>query len=99
MISIYGTFGPACADAEMMTEMFRKGMTGMRLNLSHTSLEESAETLAAFHTAAKAAGVVPELLIDMQGEKRKYSVEYVLRVFGPLTWGWFESLRKLLWGS
>lgn len=74
MISIYGTFGPACADAEMMTEMFRKGMTGMRLNLSHTSLEESTETLAAFHTAAKAAGVVPELLIDMQGPELRVGV-------------------------
>ena len=28
-------------------------------------------------------------------QKRKNSVEYVLRVFGPLTWGWFEFLRKL----
>ena len=74
MISIYGTFGPACADAEIMTEMFRKGMTGMRLNLSHTSLEESAETLAAYHAAAKAAGVVPELLIDMQGPELRIGV-------------------------
>jgi len=67
MISIYGTFGPACAEKETLTQMFHAGMTGMRLNLSHTSLAESADRIAAFRAAAEAAGVVPELLIDMQG--------------------------------
>ena len=67
MISIYGTFGPACAEKETLTQLFHAGMTGMRLNLSHTSLAESADRIAAFRAAAEAAGVVPELLIDMQG--------------------------------
>ena len=67
MISIYGTFGPACGDREILQQMFAAGMTGMRLNLSHTSLEESADRIAAYGAAAEAAGVTPELLIDMQG--------------------------------
>ena len=67
MISIYGTFGPACADSGTMEQMFHAGMTGMRLNLSHTGLEQSAALIQAFHTAAAASGVRPELLIDMQG--------------------------------
>ena len=67
MISIYGTFGPACGDRETLQQMFAAGMTGMRLNLSHTSLEESADRIAAFRAAAEAVGIVPELLIDMQG--------------------------------
>lgn len=67
MISIYGTFGPACGELDTLTAMFRVGMTGMRLNLSHTSLSDSADKIDAFHAAAHAAGVVPELLIDMQG--------------------------------
>ena len=67
MISIYGTFGPACAEKETLTQMFAAGMTGMRLNLSHTSLDDSAERIAAFREAAADVGVVPELLIDMQG--------------------------------
>lgn len=67
MISIYGTFGPACGELDTLTAMFRTGMTGMRLNLSHTSLLDSADKIEAFHTAAAAAGVTPELLIDMQG--------------------------------
>ena len=32
MINIYGTIGPACANPEILQEMFREGMTGMRLN-------------------------------------------------------------------
>lgn len=67
MISIYGTFGPACGQEDILKQMFEAGMTGMRLNLSHTSLAESADRIAAFRAAAAAAGVVPELLIDMQG--------------------------------
>ena len=67
MISIYGTFGPACGQEDILKQMFEAGMTGMRLNLSHTSLTDSAERIAAFRGAAAAAGIVPELLIDMQG--------------------------------
>lgn len=74
MISIYGTFGPACADQKTMEQMFLTGMTGMRLNLSHTGLEDSGEKIAAFHNAAAAAGVNAELLIDMQGPELRIGV-------------------------
>lgn len=47
--------------------MFLAGMTGIRLNLSHISLRESAAQLEVLFAAAKNAGVVPRLLIDMQG--------------------------------
>ena len=67
MTAIYGTFGPACAERDTMAKMFAAGMTGMRLNLSHTSLIDSAERIATFHAASAEAGVQPELLIDMQG--------------------------------
>jgi len=67
MVEIYGTLGPSCASTEIMEEMFRAGMTGMRLNLSHISLADAAEQVEAFHTAAARAGVSPKLLIDMQG--------------------------------
>ena len=40
---IYGTFGPACKSREILEEMIKCGMTGMRLNLSHTTLEKSKE--------------------------------------------------------
>lgn len=67
MTQIYATLGPACAGQEIQEKMFQAGMTGMRLNLSHTGLEESAGLLENFHKAARNAGVVPQLLIDMQG--------------------------------
>lgn len=67
MIDIYGTLGPSCYSQEVLTEMFRSGMTGIRLNLSHISLRESAHQLEIFHTAAQHAGVKPLLLVDMQG--------------------------------
>ena len=67
MTQIYGTFGPACGTLEILVEMFLAGMTGMRLNLSHCDLEDSSEQIRAFHAAAEAAGVSPQLVIDTQG--------------------------------
>ena len=68
MTQIYGTFGPACGSRETLEAMFRAGMTGMRLNLSHCDLADSAGMLEAFREAEAAAGVeAPQLVIDTQG--------------------------------
>jgi pyruvate kinase len=64
---IFGTLGPSCSDTKTLKRMFENGMTGMRLNLSHTSLRESEEILSHFHEAAAESGVKADLLIDMQG--------------------------------
>lgn len=66
-VRIYGTLGPACADAETLKGMIAEGLTGMRLNLSHTALEDAAPLLDAYRKAAITCGVQPEVLIDMQG--------------------------------
>lgn len=66
-LKIYGTIGPACADRKIMEEMFKAGMTGMRLNLSHVDLSDCIEWLEEFHWAAANTGIIPELLIDMKG--------------------------------
>lgn len=66
-VRIYGTLGPACRDAEILKQMFKEGMDGVRLNLSHTSLEEASALIENLHRAARECGVSPELLIDMQG--------------------------------
>ncbi len=63
MTEIFGTLGPACAQADILEKMFLEGMTGMRLNLSHTNLRESESLIQYFHQAAQRAGVRPELLI------------------------------------
>ncbi len=67
MIDIFGTLGPACAQAETLAEMLRLGMTGVRLNLSHVTLPEAAPLTEALHRAAQRSGIQPKLLIDMQG--------------------------------
>ena len=64
---IYGTVGPACASADTLEKMLELGMSGVRLNLSHSSLKQAAEQVEALHCAAARCGVKPELLIDMQG--------------------------------
>lgn len=66
-LEIYGTLGPSCADAEILRQMFAAGITGMRLNLSHGTLQQSSRMIEAFHRAAGLEGVKPSLLIDMQG--------------------------------
>lgn len=66
-LEIYATLGPACADSEILRQMFAGGITGMRLNLSHATLRDSSAMIGAFHDAAALEGVSPSLLIDMQG--------------------------------
>ncbi len=67
MINIYGTLGPGCADAATLEKMFENGMTGVRLNLAHSTLPDSKEWLRELNIAAKHLHIKPDLLIDMQG--------------------------------
>ena len=64
---IFATFGPACGSKDILRKMIDAGMTGMRLNLSHTTLSNSADYIHAYQEAAAEAGVKPQILIDMQG--------------------------------
>ena len=66
-VKVYGTLGPACADPALLRQMLSEGMDGVRLNLSHTALEDAGDLLDCLGEAAKACGRQPELLIDMQG--------------------------------
>lgn len=66
-MAYYGTLGPCCQTEETLYALFRQGMTGVRLNLSHTGLEQSQPWLKELQKAARRAGVTPQLLIDLQG--------------------------------
>ena len=68
-MEIYGTLGPSCATRAVLADMFRAGMTGIRLNLSHSSLRDSARQLEVLQAAAADAGLRPMLMIDMQGQE------------------------------
>ena len=63
----YGTLGPSWADTEMLRRMLQEGMTGIRLNLSHKSLQESEEWIVNYFMAADQEGVKVDFLIDLMG--------------------------------
>ncbi len=67
MAKIYGTLGPACNNEETLMMMFEAGMNGVRLNLSHSMLENNADLINIVKRAAEKADVIPEILIDLQG--------------------------------
>ena len=66
-LELYGTLGPADHSGEILHEMFQAGMTGLRLNLSHTNLRECEPWLHTLHAVAEKRHIVPDLLIDLQG--------------------------------
>ena len=79
-MEFYGTLGPGCADADTLERMLRLGMTGVRLNLSHTALRAASPLLRALRTAADRCGVQPKLVIDMQGPELRVGA-----LDGPVT--------------
>ena len=66
-VDIYGTLGPSCDDTALLKEMFDAGMTGIRINMSHIMLTDCMESILRIHEAAGQSGIVPKILIDMQG--------------------------------
>ena len=67
LTDIFGTLGPACEDVHVLSEMFRNGMTGIRLNLSHETLVDAALRLRHLHEAERLTGIKSKLLVDLQG--------------------------------
>ena len=67
MTDVFGTLGPGCSEEAILSEMFAAGMTGIRINLSHVMLRDCLEEIDKVKRAASANGIVPKILIDMQG--------------------------------
>ena len=66
---IVATIGPACNDHETLVEMVDAGMDVARLNFSHGTPEQHAETCARVRTAADRAGRPVAVLQDLPGPK------------------------------
>lgn len=66
-IDFYGTFGPSCMEEETIKALFLVGMTGIRLNLSHSNLVDCGEWIRNLRNAAHQVGLNPKLLIDLKG--------------------------------
>lgn len=63
----YATLGPACCRADLLTELLDMGLTGFRLNLSHTTLTACRPWTEAVQQARAASGRPAELIVDMRG--------------------------------
>jgi pyruvate kinase len=68
---IVATIGPASRDPETLRRMVRAGMDVARLNFSHGSVEEHAETARMVRDAASAAGRPVAILQDLPGPKMR----------------------------
>ncbi|MGM9947191.1 pyruvate kinase [Floccifex sp.] len=75
-LEIYGTLGPSCCDEETIRFLFEKGMTGMRLNLSHVTLKQASKWLQSFHRVSQNLNFKPNLLMDMQGPELRVKEIY-----------------------
>lgn len=74
MVDIFGTIGPACDDTEILSEMLKSGMTGVRLNLSHIALREAGQQIQHLHEATEKTGLSCKLLVDLQGPELRIGV-------------------------
>lgn len=65
----YATLGDPCANRDILDKLFRAGMTGVRLNMSHTSLTQCAPLLEELYwpAARKAGRKGAHLILDLQG--------------------------------
>src|ERR687885_2555010 len=66
---IVATIGPASRDPEVLARMIEAGMDVARLNFSHGSAEEHAETARLVREAAGRAGRQVAILQDLPGPK------------------------------
>ena len=66
---IVATIGPASRDPEVLVRMVEAGMDVARLNFSHGSAEEHAETAQRVRAAADRAGRSVAILQDLPGPK------------------------------
>ncbi len=73
-LELYGTLGPADYEKEILHAMFQAGMTGLRLNLSHTNLSDCKEWLSNLYTVSEELHIVPDLLIDLQGPELRIGI-------------------------
>ncbi len=63
----YATLGPSCCDTAALASLLRRGVTGFRLNLSHTPLAARTDWIDALHAAERKTDLRAQLMIDLRG--------------------------------
>lgn len=82
---VYGTIGPACQDTDTLVRLFEAGMTGIRVNLSHSNLDEVSEWMGNIKIAYNKIdnhdkyGSKPEILMDLRGPELRIGKMGALR--------------------
>jgi pyruvate kinase len=66
---IVATIGPASSSSEVITELIARGMDGARLNLSHGTHDDHAESARLIREGQERAGRPIALIADLQGPK------------------------------
>lgn len=68
-MEFYATLGQPCASRDVLDRLFQAGMTGIRVNLSHTSLSQCGPLLEELYWPAARAAGRPDahLILDFQG--------------------------------
>ncbi len=66
---IIATLGPSSRDLQTITELLQNGADVFRLNFSHGTHEDHAQSIALVKEAAAALGINPAILADLQGPK------------------------------
>lgn len=91
-LELYGTLGPSDHSTEILNDMFQAGMTGLRLNLSHTNLADCEPWLHNLYAVAEKRHIVPDLLVDLQGPEVRIGI---LKEPLPLSDGCTVRLRPI----
>lgn len=73
-LELYGTLGPCCHSKDILKQMFLAGMTGLRLNLSHTTLSDCREWLQNVYEVSEEMHRIPDLLVDLQGPELRIGI-------------------------
>lgn len=72
-LEVYGTLGPSCCSRDVLIQLIEAGMTGIRLNLSHGSLQKCGHWINAFQKACRIKNQKLDFMIDMHGSELRLS--------------------------
>lgn len=69
LTKIIATLGPACADPKIIARLIEEGARVFRINFSHGSFDQFAQSLAAIREASQTTGIPVGVLGDISGPK------------------------------
>jgi pyruvate kinase len=69
MTKILATLGPVSSDPRVLTALLKAGANAFRLNCSHASMKELAETVKLVRKASELAGIPCSIVMDLQGPR------------------------------